>query len=127
MNNNHLKEWLSRLFFAFLGMLLIQPSDHPGLANPVQEGSTGTLRVDVDLVTVEVIAQDKKGNPVLGLRKEDFKLYDDGKLQQIVTFDAVADSGDKTVPTSLSDIDETRRGKVVLILFDDSNIMPPTN
>ena len=78
----------------------------------------------MDLVTVEVIAQDKKGNPILGLKKEDFKLYDDGKLQQIVTFDAVVDSGDQTVPTSLNDIDETRRGKVVVILFDDSNITP---
>lgn len=124
MKNNQRKRLLKRIFFALLGTLLFQPSENPGWASPLQEGSSGTLRVDVDLVTVEVIAQDKKGNPVLDLKKEDFKLYDDGKLQQIVTFDAVADSGDKTVPTSLNDIDETRRGKVVLILFDDSNIMP---
>ena len=124
MNNNQFKALFNRLFFALLGMLLFQPSAKTGWAIPFHEGSTGTIRVDVDLVTVEVIAQDKKGNPILGLRREDFKLYDDGKLQQIVTFDAVADSGDKTVPTSLNDIDEAKRGKVVLILFDDSNIMP---
>jgi VWFA-related protein len=114
----------NRFLFATLGMVLFHPLESTGWASPFQEGSSGTLRVDVDLVTVEVIVQDKKGYPILGLKKEDFKLFDDGKLQQIVTFDAVADSGDKTVPTSLNDIDEAKRGKVVLILFDDSNITP---
>ena len=41
----------------------------------------GTLRVEVDLVTIEVIAQDKKGTPLLNLKKEDFKIYEDGKQQ----------------------------------------------
>ena len=83
----------------------------------------GTLRVDVDLVTLEVIAQDKKGSPMLGLKKENFKVYEDGKQQEIMSFDAVADKSDEPMPTSLKDIDDSnRRGKVVLILFDDSNI-----
>ncbi|HEU0007167.1 MAG TPA: VWA domain-containing protein [Terriglobia bacterium] len=83
----------------------------------------GTLRVDVDLVTIEVIAQDKKGTPLLNLKKEDFKIYEDGKQQEIVSFDAVTDKADEPMPTSLKDIDDSnRRGKVVLILFDDSNI-----
>jgi VWFA-related protein len=83
----------------------------------------GTLHVDVDLVTIEVIAQDKKGAPMLGLKKENFKVYEDGKQQDIRSFDAVADKTDEPVPTSLKDIDDSnRRGKVVLILFDDSNI-----
>jgi VWFA-related protein len=93
------------------------------LAAPVQGPSGGTLRVDVDLVTVEVIAQDKKGNPLLNLKKEDFRLYEDGKQQQIVTFDAVTDKADEPMPVSLKDVDDQgRRGKVVVILFDDSNI-----
>ncbi|MSO23125.1 MAG: VWA domain-containing protein [Acidobacteria bacterium] len=83
----------------------------------------GTLRVDVDLVTIEVIAQDKKGTPMLGLKKEDFKVYEDGKQQEIVSFDAVSDKADEPMPTSLKDVNESnRRGKVVLILFDDSHI-----
>jgi VWFA-related protein len=83
----------------------------------------GTLRVEVDLVTIEVIAQDKKGTPLLNLKKEDFKIYEDGKQQEIVSFDAVTDKADEPMPTSLKDIDDSnRRGKVVLILFDDSNI-----
>ena len=82
-----------------------------------------TLRVDVDLVTIEVIAQDKKGSPMLGLKKENFKVYEDGKQQEVMSFDAVTDKSDEPMPTSLKDIDDSnRRGKVVLILFDDSNI-----
>lgn len=94
-------------------------------AAPAQAPPGGTLRVEVDLVTVEVIAQDKKGNPILGLKREDFRVYEDGKQQQILTFDVVADKPDEAMPVSLKDVDEEgRRGKVVLILFDDSNINP---
>ena len=93
----------------------------PGELPAAPQGST--LRVDVDLVTIEVIAQDKKGSPMLGLKKENFKVYEDGKQQEVVAFDAVADKSDEPMPTSLKDIDDSnRRGKVVLILFDDSNI-----
>ena len=44
----------------------------PGVLPAAPQGST--LRVDVDLVTIEVIAQDKKGSPMLGLKKENFKV-----------------------------------------------------
>jgi VWFA-related protein len=86
---------------------------------------TGTLRVDVELATVEVVVMDKKGKPVQGLKKENFQLFEDGKPQTIATFDSVMDKpGNQPAPTSLADIDdaENQRGKVVLILFDDSHI-----
>ncbi|MEW5979894.1 MAG: VWA domain-containing protein [Acidobacteriota bacterium] len=88
------------------------------------QSSGGSLRVEVELVTVEVIAQDKKGEPVLNLKKEDFRLFDDGKEQPIVSFDVVSEA-DQPLPTSLQDVEaDDRRGKVVLILFDDSTITP---
>jgi VWFA-related protein len=96
---------------------LLAPVELPA----VPQGSR--LRVDVDLVTIEVIAQDKKGTPMLNLKKEDFRVYEDGKQQEIMSFDAVSDKASEPMPTSLKDIDDSnRRGKVVLILFDDSNI-----
>src|SRR5262245_40254041 len=92
-------------------------------ADSGQSGSNGTLRLDVELITVEVIAQDKKGKPIQTLKKEDFRLFEDGKQQQIVTFDSVIDNEEQPAPTSLSNIDEQgHRGKMVLILFDDSTI-----
>jgi VWFA-related protein len=38
------------------------------------------------LVQVSVVVEDKKGNPVTGLKKEDFTVMDDGKPQQIAFF-----------------------------------------
>ena len=75
-------------------------------------------------MTVEVSVLDRKGNPVRNLKKEDFRLFEDGKQQEIVTFGEVTDSAGQEVPTSLADkLDgNLNRGKVVLILFDDSHI-----
>ncbi|HET6929535.1 MAG TPA: VWA domain-containing protein [Candidatus Acidoferrum sp.] len=45
------------------------------------------IRVSTELVLVNVVARDKNGNPVRDLKQEDFTLYEDGKKQQISTFD----------------------------------------
>ena len=78
-----------------------------------------SIRVDVELVTAEVIVLDKKGNPVHNLKRESFQLYEDGKQQEIASFDEV------TEESGLAEgIGGIRRGKTVLILFDDSTITP---
>lgn len=45
------------------------------------------IRVSTELVLVNVVARDKKGNPVRDLKRDDFTLLEDGKKQQISTFD----------------------------------------
>jgi VWFA-related protein len=45
------------------------------------------IQVSTELVLVNVVARDKKGNPIRDLKKEDFTLFEDGKKQQISTFD----------------------------------------
>jgi VWFA-related protein len=45
------------------------------------------IQVTTELVLVNVVARDKKGNAVRGLKKQDFTLYEDGKKQEISTFD----------------------------------------
>lgn len=45
-----------------------------------------SLRVMTRLVQVNVIVQDKKGDPVTGLKKEDFTLLDGGQPQHIAFF-----------------------------------------
>jgi VWFA-related protein len=49
--------------------------------------SPGAIRVSTDLVLVNVVARDKKGNPVRDLKQEDFTVYEDGKKQSISSFD----------------------------------------
>src|SRR5438132_12782666 len=45
------------------------------------------IQVSSELVLVNVVAHDKKGNLVRGLKKGDFTLLEDGKKQEISTFD----------------------------------------
>ncbi len=45
-----------------------------------------TFKLRVNLVQVHVIVRGNAGKPVEGLHKEDFQLYDNGKLQPITTF-----------------------------------------
>src|SRR5215831_18655092 len=47
----------------------------------------GRIRVTTELVLVNVVARDKKGDLVRDLKKEDFTLLEDGKKQDISTFD----------------------------------------
>ncbi len=82
------------------------------------------LRVDVNLVTVEVLVLDKKGAPIRNLKKEDFHLFEDGKEQEIFSFEEVTGSPVSTPPEKQGDLDNDTpgRGKLVVILFDDSHI-----
>jgi len=45
------------------------------------------IRVTTELVLVNVVVHDKKGNLVRDLKREDFTLFEDGKKQEISTFD----------------------------------------
>jgi VWFA-related protein len=58
-------------------------------AQQAQESATTqvVIRATTELVLVNVVARDKKGNPVRDLKKEDFTLLEDGKKQQISSFD----------------------------------------
>jgi VWFA-related protein len=46
----------------------------------------GTIRVQVRLVPVDVIVTDSRGKPVKDLKKEDFRLYENGSPQEIRHF-----------------------------------------
>jgi VWFA-related protein len=44
------------------------------------------LHMSARLVDVNVVALDKKGHPITGLKREDFEIYDDGVKQEVNTF-----------------------------------------
>ncbi len=56
---------------------------------PAQQAGQTESRIQVtsELVLVNVVAHDKKGNLVRDLKKGDFTLFEDGKKQEISTFD----------------------------------------
>lgn len=49
-----------------------------------------TIKIDTDLVTVPVIASSRTGNYIADLKKEEFKVSEDGVPQQIAFFAAVS-------------------------------------
>jgi len=59
------------------------PQDAQGQTKP----PASSIRVTSELVLANVVVRDKKGNLIRDLKKEDFTLFEDGKKQQISTFD----------------------------------------
>ena len=88
-----------------------------------QSGSSFKLRVDVDLVTIEVSVLDKNRKAAENLKMEDFRLYEDGKKQEILSFDEVRGSV-ATSPKEMSLLGENgrNRGKSVLIVFMENAV-----
>ncbi len=52
------------------------------------QGQT-SISVAVDLVSLQVLVQDQKGNNIMGLRPENFKIYEDNVQQEISNFSPV--------------------------------------
>lgn len=104
-----------------------------------QEGSVYTLQVYEDLVLVDVVVTDKKGDPIRNLKKEDFHLFEDNKPQMVSTFDfedlnifsepAVTTPAEPhkielaQKPISVQDRKELRNHRF-LVLFVDQSSMP---
>jgi VWFA-related protein len=111
----------------------------------VPQAPTNGPRIEVttELVLVNVVARDKNGNLVQDLKKEDFTLFEDGKKQNISTFDfenveeqAAAGAAEATVsgiagpgtllragkkaPPSL----DARDRRLILLFFDFSAMDP---
>ena len=89
LNRNGL--WSAVLMMILVAALSAQspapaPSQAPAAAQTTQNP---TFRVQVDLVTTDVLVRDDKGNFVPDLRKDDFEVYEDGVLQDISSMTVV--------------------------------------
>src|ERR1700745_809308 len=79
---------MNKIFASFAAALLAlnafaqDSSEHPPSQQPQYR-----VRVTSELVLVNVVVRDKKGNLVRDLKKEDFTLLEDGKKQAISTFE----------------------------------------
>src|SRR5712671_6488073 len=49
--------------------------------------SAPAIRATTELVLVNVVARDKKGNLIRDLKREDFTVVEDGQKQQVSSFD----------------------------------------
>jgi VWFA-related protein len=104
--------------FSLLLLFFLHPCLYP-------QNNSFKVRVDVDLTTAVVTALDKKGNPVRNLKKEDFQLYEDGKIQEILNIDEVnAEAETSSLGAYLFEESASRRGKTVLIIFSTNSAEP---
>ena len=61
-------------------------AQRPRKVFPAEQQAEDVIRVDTDLVSVDVTAIDSEGRPVRNLRPQDFKVYSDGVQQQVSFF-----------------------------------------
>jgi VWFA-related protein len=86
----------------------------------------------VELVTVDAVVLDDRGRPVRGLKREDFTLTEDGRPQEIASFEAV-DAGEIEPPDAarraLEPVATNERrgraaGRAFVVLVDDAGLAP---
>ena len=80
------KSWTKRVSVGVMIFNLLRPSGLPA-RQVSQEGPGYTLRVTSELVLVNVVARDGKGDLVRGLTLDDFTILEDGKKQSLSSFD----------------------------------------
>ncbi|HEX9137378.1 MAG TPA: VWA domain-containing protein, partial [Nitrospirota bacterium] len=98
----------------------------PQTNSQVSLSSQNVIKVEVPIVTVDVVVTDKKGKPVKALNKEDFKLYEDGKLQQVSNFEYFSEDEPTGELASITTDRPIGGGQqnYILFLFDNMSMDP---
>jgi VWFA-related protein len=123
--------------------LIAAPGTVPAQAQSQTE-STGKLMetVDVRVINVDVVVTDRKGNPVQGLKRDDFQIFENGIPKKVSnfyevrgnrTYDAESEpvaaeavtSTAPAVPLKAADIPENMRRRI--IFFVDNLSLAPFN
>jgi len=60
-----------------------------GQAQTNKQDETAVIRAGANVVTVPVVVTDKQGHHIMGLKKDDFEIEENGKRQKLEFFDAV--------------------------------------
>jgi VWFA-related protein len=127
----------------FLAAAAQTPSQQPQNSQGKQ-GSLYRLRVESELVLVNVVVRDKQGKPVTDLKREDFTILEDGKPQHVSSFDfenldlqpiatagpaQTSANGPAATPSkpilTAKDADQALSNKRVIVLFFDLSSMGP--
>jgi VWFA-related protein len=115
-------------------LVVLSPAFAPA-QNPSEPRTT--FPAAAELVTVDVVVDDRQGSPVSGLRASDFTVTEDGVLQEISAFEAI-DRGpggqvlnreqpaipDLTLHVSSNAGAAAREGRTFVVLFDELHLEP---
>jgi VWFA-related protein len=110
------------VYAAVLSVLLFL---HPLVLSAQQAGQFVEV-LEVRVTNVDVVATDKDGNPVAGLKPSDFEVYEEGKKQEITHFAEFGSKGASAVllaeggaPTEVAAQQTPRK---FIFYFDDSSL-----
>jgi VWFA-related protein len=99
-----------------------------GAQEPAPPSSSFEEELSIEVVNVEVYVTDKKGRPVTGLGRDDFRLTEDGKPVEIAYFSAFAAGGEAALApepgaaaAAAADA-AAREPRNLLIYLDDANL-----
>ena len=110
-----------------------QPPPSPP-QQPPQDPAPGqpTFKARINFVRVDVIVSDRDGKPILDLKPEDFKVFEDGKPQKIEQFDVIKidplDQIEGPANGAIRSLDDERREaarpevRLFVILLDDYHV-----
>ena len=108
---------------------LLAPLGAERAARAQSQPTLPTFPSQVELITVDAVVVDENGRPVPGLAREDFVLREDGRVQEIASFEAfVLEPVDAPpLPPAVASNEPTARrsnGRAFAILVDDVRIAP---
>ena len=94
--------------------------------SPADDQSSLRLKVHSDLVLVPVVVRDAAGRSISGLKKADFKLFDQGKEQPIAQFEEESTLDSTSTPATLAQSQAAPSptvlpGRFLGLFFDDAN------
>jgi VWFA-related protein len=116
-----------RAILSLAGVLATLGAERPARAQ--SQPALPTFPSQVELITVDAVVLDENGRPVPGLSREDFVLREDGRVQEIASFEAfvLEPVETPTEPPAVASNEPTARrsnGRAFAILVDDVRIAP---
>ncbi|MFN7927546.1 MAG: VWA domain-containing protein [Blastocatellia bacterium] len=119
----------------FCGLVVWSQSTPPKPKDAPQKQDDTTIRIETELVQIEVIVTDKAGKPVRDLKREDFEVKEDGKVQDVSYFSIGTintparwlplepkTKGTAPVPAPATPAPEVRAGRYIVLAIDDLHL-----
>jgi len=110
--------------------LVQEPAPRPSPA-VAEKAQTPSFPSQVEQVIVDVVVTDKKGVPIPTLNQSDFTVLEDGKPQELQSFERVVlpERAPQVTPTpppriSINTDEDVKTGRTFVIVFDDIHMAP---
>ncbi|HUO85236.1 MAG TPA: VWA domain-containing protein, partial [Thermoanaerobaculia bacterium] len=86
--------------------------------------------VDVQVINIDVVVTDRKGNPITGLTLDDFEIYEDGTLQKLTNFyevrgrKALQTGAPETEPRTEPEAAPAHLSRKIVFFIDNVSLAP---